>query len=95
MNQTTSNDITGDMVMTKATNQKYREGYDRIFNKEKAMPKKSARDIKQDYQCIGTANSITFKRPEGKWVRFAMNSRGTHESWCCHDLKMFYHVYCD
>ena len=33
------NDITGDELLTSVPNEKYREGWDRIFNKPKPAPK--------------------------------------------------------
>ena len=86
-----SNDITGDRIQTKPSNQAYRDGYDRIFSKDPT----DSKTIKQDYECIGTANSSAFKRPLGHWVRFNMNSRGTYELWCNHETRQYYNNYCD
>lgn len=36
---TAKNDITGNSIKTKSSNQKYREGWDRIFNKSKKHKK--------------------------------------------------------
>jgi len=90
MNNTASNDITGDAIKTKASSQAYREGHDRIFGKPKDMA-----TIKNKYECIGSANSSLFKRPIGNWVRFNMNSRGTYELWCNHETRQYYNNYCD
>jgi len=90
MNNTASNDITGDAIKTKASSQAYREGHDRIFGKPKDMT-----TIKNKYECIGSANSSAFSRPIGNWVRFNMNSRGTYELWCNHETRQYYNNYCD
>ena len=34
----TTNDITGDKLITKTTNDNYRDNYDRIFGKKKNVP---------------------------------------------------------
>ena len=34
----TTNDITGDKLITKSTNDNYRDNYDRIFGKKKNVP---------------------------------------------------------
>ena len=95
-----NNDITGDSIQTPPASQAYRDGYDRIFSKPPADPvaisrPMSADDIKNYYNFIGSANSVTFKRPEGRWVRFKMNRRGTYELFCCHETKEYYDVYSD
>mgnify|MGYP001037884344 FL=1 len=90
MNNTASNDITGDGIKTKASSQAYREGHDRIFGRPKDVA-----TIKSKYECIGSANSSAFKRPIGNWVRFNMNSRGTYELWCNHETRQYYNNYCD
>lgn len=85
-----SNDITGDSIQSKPSSQAYRDGYDRAFSKPM-----DAAAIKREYRYIGSVNNPLFIRPEGKWVKFIQNSRGTHESWCDHKLKQYYHVYSD
>jgi len=85
-----SNDITGDSIQSKPSSQSYRDGYDRAFSKPT-----DAAAIKQRYTKIGTANSETFKRQEGRWIRFKMNRRGTYELFCCHERKEYYDVYSD
>jgi hypothetical protein len=84
------NDITGDRIQTKPSSQSYRDGYDKVFSKPM-----DAAAIKREYRYIGSVNNPLFIRPEGKWVKFNQNSRGTHESWCDHNLKQYYHVYSD
>jgi len=97
----TTNDITGDPIQTPPPSQAYREGYDRIFSKQKqqqSVPtarQMKAEDIKRQYTNIGTANSVAFSRPEGRWIRFKMNRRGTYELFCCHERKEYYDVYSD
>lgn len=97
-----SNDITGDPIQTPPPSQAYRDGYDRIFSKQKQQqqPVPTARqmraeDIKRQYTNIGTANSAAFNIPQGRWVRFKMNRRGTYELFCCHETKEYYDVYSD
>lgn len=84
------NDTTGDPIQSKPSTKAYRDGYDRAFSKPM-----DAATIKQRYTKIGTANSETFKRPEGRWIRFKMNRRGTYELFCCHERKEYYDVYSD
>ena len=91
MNNTATNDITGDAIKTGASTEAYREGYDRIFGK----PPTDLNIIKNNYECIGSANSSAFSRPIGNWVRFNMNSRGTYELWCNHETRQYYNNYCD
>lgn len=38
----TTNDITGDKLITKTTNDNYRDNYDRIFGKKKNVPQPEA-----------------------------------------------------
>ena len=97
-----SNDITGDPIQTPPVSQAYRDGYDRIFSKPKppaeSLPTTrlmSPDDIKRNYEFIGSANGVLFKRPEGRWVRFKMNRRGTYELYCCHETREYYDVYSD
>ena len=85
-----NNDITGDPIQTPPPSQAYRDGYDRIFSKPT-----DAASIKRQYTNIGTANGVAFSRPEGRWVRFKMNRRGTYELFCCHERKEYYDVYSD
>ena len=97
-----SNDITGDPIQTPPPSQAYRDGYDRIFSKQQQqqqpVPKARqmrAEDIKRQYTNIGTANSAAFNIPQGRWVRFKMNRRGTYELFCCHETREYYDVYSD
>ena len=97
-----SNDITGDPIQTPPAGQSYRDGYDRIFSKPKPQAESlptarlmSPDDIKRNYEFIGSANGVTFKRPEGRWVRFKMNRQGTYELYCCHETREYYDVYSD
>lgn len=100
---TASNDITGDPIKTPPPSQSYRDGHDRIFSKQQKQKQEpvpiarqmSAEDIKRQYTNIGTANSEAFNIPQGRWVRFRMNRRGTYELFCCHDTKQYYDVYSD
>ena len=88
-----TNDITGDDIKTSPSSTAYRAGHDRIFSKQK--PIMNAAEITKEYRYIGSVNNPLFIRPEGKWLKFNQNRRGTHESWCDHDLKQYYHVYSD
>ena len=38
----TKNDVTGDVIKSKETNQKYRDNYDRIFKKKDVKTKKAS-----------------------------------------------------
>ena len=101
MNKPTTNDVTGDIIQTKASTPAYRDGHDRIFSPPTTKPpitKNSDPDsIMAGYTNIGTANSCVFKKPDpgGVWVRFKMTSRGTHEWYCNHESRQYYDKYCD
>lgn len=55
----------------------------------------SLEEIKREYQWIGTANSTTFKQPEGEWVMAYRNWSGTYEIFVCHELKQYYDIFSD
>lgn len=94
MKNTAANDITGDPIHTKASTPAYREGYDRIFGPPPAAPI-TPESILSDYINIGSANGCSFKKPEGKWVRFQVSKGGNREWYCNHKLKQYYDNYCD
>ena len=45
---TTTNDITGDLIKTKQASDKYRDGWDRIFNSGETLPEDPAESMIPD-----------------------------------------------
>lgn len=52
-------------------------------------------DIKRNYTHIGTANSPSFKWPEGVWVRAYVNWSGTYEIHVCHEAEAWVDIFMD
>lgn len=52
-------------------------------------------DIKRNYTHFGTANSLGFKWPDGKWVRVYVNWNGNYEIHVCHETQQWVDVFCD
>lgn len=84
-----SNDITGDPLISKPATDKYRENHDKVF-----QPKTMA-EISKKYDSIGSANYSGFVLPEGNWEMCYRSGSGNYEVYVCHKLKAYYDVYSD
>ena len=85
-----SNDITGDALISKPSTDKYRENHDKIFK-----PKTMA-EITKKYESLGSANSQSFKLPKvDDWRRCHRSPSGNYEVYVSHTLQAYYDIYSD